>query len=403
MIDDELGKLIRQQTEDFMEKDWRTFVRDVRGRGDLQSTTPAMDEHPASQLIRHLAVRGAPAMMQTAPWTEAKIKSVLKRGPHRSCRDHLAFLREEILDFVRKGFWVMLPYRLLKKKMQKEGVLKRIRLSPPGVIPQRDRRPRWIVDYTFYGVNQETLQLGPKDAMQFGRALERVLYWVRRANPRYGPVYLGKVDLADGFYRVWLMADTIPQLAVTFPKYPGEEQMVAFPLALPMGWVESAKYFCAATETAVDLANKKSDSEELPPHPLEHLALGSPPPDARESDTREMSDTYKPQEPQDTEATDTSSGSGKGERVLDVAARRSGTADRALRLNKGRKRSAARIGQWDTPVLQPLQRPVRFTDVYVDDLLYGRQGDLQARIRHLRRLLHSIDEVFRPVDEQDSP
>lgn len=138
VIDDELGKLIRQQTEDFMEKDWRTFVRDVRGRGDLQSTTPAMDEHPASQLIRHLAVRGAPAMMQTAPWTEAKIKSVLKRGPHRSCRDHLAFLREEILDFVRKGFWVMLPYRLLKKKMQKEGVLKRIRLSPPGVIPQRD-------------------------------------------------------------------------------------------------------------------------------------------------------------------------------------------------------------------------------------------------------------------------
>jgi len=53
--------------------------------------------------------------------------------------------------------------------------------------------------------------------------LERVLYQVGNANPRYGPVYLDKVDLVDGFCRVWLMVDAIPHLVVSFPKYPGEE------------------------------------------------------------------------------------------------------------------------------------------------------------------------------------
>jgi len=53
-------------------------------------------------------------------------------------------------------------------------------------------------------------------------------------------------------------------------------------------------------------------------------------------------------------------------------------------------------------VLQPFQKPVRFYDVYLDDLIYGRQGDWDEWVRHVHRLLHSIDDVFRPVDEQDS-
>jgi hypothetical protein len=69
-----------------------------------------------------------------------------------------------------------------------------------GVVPQRERRPRLIVDYNFYDVNQETLRLGPKEAMQFRRVLERILYKIWHSNPCYSPVHIGKVDLADGFY-----------------------------------------------------------------------------------------------------------------------------------------------------------------------------------------------------------
>lgn len=40
---------------------------------------------------------------------------------------------------------------------------------------------------------------------------------------------------------------------------------------------------------------------------------------------------------------------------------------------------------------------------YVDDFIMGIQGLSKARAQHLRRLLHSIDAVFGPVDEQDPP
>jgi len=82
---------------------------------------------------------------------------------------------------------------------------------------------------------------------------------------------------ADGFRRVLLMVDAIPKLAVSFPKYPGEEQLVDMPLTFPMGWLESAPYFCATTETVADQANNRSKVETLPPHPLEQfLALMEP-------------------------------------------------------------------------------------------------------------------------------
>ena len=85
-----------------------------------------------------------------------------------------------------------------------------LRISPLGVAPQRDRRPRLIVDYTFSGVIADTLALAPKEAMQFGRALQRVLTTIVHANKKYGPVFLSKIDIADGFYRVWVQIADIP-------------------------------------------------------------------------------------------------------------------------------------------------------------------------------------------------
>ena len=93
--------------------------------------------------------------------------------------------------------------------------------------------------------------------MQFRRALECTMYLVWHANPLFGPVHLGKVDLADGFYPVWLAMMAILKLAVIFLKYPDEEQLVALPLSLLMGWIESVPYLCAGTETVADIANKQ--------------------------------------------------------------------------------------------------------------------------------------------------
>ena len=105
--------------------------------------------------------------------------------------------------------------------------------------------------------------------MQFGCALELVLWKVATADPTQGPLYLLKIDLSDSFYRVHLRAQDAPMLGVAFPVAPGELLLMAIPPVLPMGWTESPPYFCTTMETIVYLANLYSHSMWDPPsHPL---------------------------------------------------------------------------------------------------------------------------------------
>ena len=43
---------------------------------------------------------------------------------------------------IEKGQWVVLPYSVAKG-------LPGLRLSPPGVKVEQDRRPRWLGDYSY--------------------------------------------------------------------------------------------------------------------------------------------------------------------------------------------------------------------------------------------------------------
>jgi hypothetical protein len=127
---------------------------------------------------------------------------------------------------------MVLPYRLLKKHKR---LIQNLRISPMGVVPQRARRPRIIVDYLYFGLNDETIRMAPREATQFGKALQRILQTIVDANPDHGPVNLIKVDVSDGFYRILLNLHDIPKLAVSLPPLLGEEPLLALPLVLPMG------------------------------------------------------------------------------------------------------------------------------------------------------------------------
>jgi hypothetical protein len=90
-------------------------------------------------------------------------------------------------------------------------------------------------------------------------------------DPRYGPVYLAKIDITDGFYRIWLQQADILKFGIALhcialPTLPGQPQLITFPLALPMGWVESPPYFTALTETACGLANNQPTARALHLH-----------------------------------------------------------------------------------------------------------------------------------------
>ena len=150
---------------------------------------------------------------------------------------------------IEKGQWVVLPYSVAKG-------LPGLWLSPLGVKVEWDRRPRWLGDYSFFLTNAKTLPIASLSAMQYGRALDRLIREIVYADPELGYVYLLKADVSNGFYRIGLRPIDAPKLGLIFPSGKGEEQMVAIPLTLPMGWKNSPPLFYAATETVAYLANE---------------------------------------------------------------------------------------------------------------------------------------------------
>ena len=133
-----------------------------------------------------------------------------------------------MLDFVNKGFFTLLPWLSVEDP---PGLW----VSPLGIMPQCERRPRLTVDHSFCGTNAETVQLSPSEAMQFGCALEQTLQKIGHADPHHGPVHLSKVDLADGFYQFGLALSGISELGITFPTCRDEEQLIVFYFDFPNG------------------------------------------------------------------------------------------------------------------------------------------------------------------------
>ena len=106
--------------------------------------------------------------------------------------------------------------------------IKGARVSPPGVIPQRDRRARTISDMTASGVNAATVRLAPTESMQFRQAFRRILLMIYRADPRWGPVYMAKDDISDSFYNIFATVDGMKLFGIILLAPPGQEPLVLF-------------------------------------------------------------------------------------------------------------------------------------------------------------------------------
>jgi hypothetical protein len=246
---------------------------------------------------------------------------------------------------INKGQWVIL---LAKAVLHLPG----LQLSPHRVVPQWGCCPHWICDYSWWGVNKDTLPLAAMDAMQFGWSLEQILREILFANPAHGPVHMIKLDISDGFYQIGLNIDDIPKLGVVFPMLLGVEPLIAFPLVLPMGWTNSPPNFSTATETIADIANVQlSLGWLLPSHPLDDLAasVSVPPHEAYWG-----SKSTLPPEPYP--ACD--------------------------------------------PSLPMVGAPAAYVDVFVDDFVGLAQKHTQ---RVCRSLLEAINEVFFPLSPTNPP
>ena len=243
---------------------------------------------------------------------------------------------------VEKGQWVVLPYLVTKR-------LPGLRLSPPGVKVERDRRPRWLGDYSYFKTNAKNLPVACLSATQYGRALDRLLREIAFADSALGYVYLLKANVSNGFYRIGLRPEDTPKLGLILPIGANEEPMVANPLTLPMGWKNSPPLFCTATETVADIANEYLRSHQPSrPHKLDGRAEAVVPPPAPP------------------------------------------LADEHAKLTS------------NTYLRRPKAKLLAYVDVFVNEFLGLAQGP-RHRCRHVRRtILHALDKVFRPLDRQDT-
>ena len=267
LLQDRLGTLVHSLSQKLARApSWREFVNKVRGKSYLSAGIGDIP-HTARTYLQQLRDQGIQVRLDDPPWDAKRITANAQRGTHPSATVHRHFLRGEFADFIEAGFWVVLPLKQLRTLPGGD-----LRLSPMAVKEEFNRRPRVLVDHTWFGVNEHTLPDLPKEVMQFGGTLPRLLWLLRHANPAKGRVFLSKFDIDNGFYRLFLDADDALKLATLMPKYEGEEQLLAIPLVLTMGWTNSPPTFCAASETVADLANANLFRRTVLPHRLEHLA-----------------------------------------------------------------------------------------------------------------------------------
>jgi hypothetical protein len=93
-----------------------------------------------------------------------------------------------------------------------------------------------ICDYSFFCVNDKTVDMAPSESMQFGQTLLHIFQSIDCSDPWLGLVFLANIDVADAFYHIVIRAAYIPKLGGgIFPEEAGEEPFVALPMVPPMG------------------------------------------------------------------------------------------------------------------------------------------------------------------------
>ena len=158
-----------------------------------------------------------------------------------------------------------------------------LKISPVAMVPHSSRPFRAILDLSFPVrlsptsvvplVNNTTVKTAPKGAIdQIGHVLPRIIHAFAAAEDD-AKIFMAKWDIKDGFWRLdceqgeeWNFAYVQPSTART------NNVSLVVPTSLQMGWIESPPYFCAASETARDVASQYAElpRDKWTNHPLLH-------------------------------------------------------------------------------------------------------------------------------------
>ena len=274
--DDDIVAARRRLAEEIM-GEAATQPMKIRG---LMAPRWRANAHPAAPMLREYARRGCP--VDVGPdWTLEQLEAAVARGPHTSALkpDAIEQIQVEARDKAAQGFATIYKWDELRKNLPRL-----LKLSPLAMIPHKSRKYRAILDLSFAlqvagydlpSVNEATKDTAPEEAIeQIGTVLPRLIEAFANAPPGEA-LRLMKLDITDGFWRMVCAEGEEWNFAYVLPNHPGQPVEIVVPSALQMGWALSPPFFCAASETARDVAQTYVQEAlgTLPPHPLEDMTM----------------------------------------------------------------------------------------------------------------------------------
>jgi len=234
-------------------------------RGDMCPSGLAL-HHPSAAALLQYATSGCP-VMPGRDWTFEEIEAAVLRGPHVSALepDAIQQLAEELEHKVRIG-----QARIVEWDSIKHDPPKHLKVSPLAMIPHKSRKYRAILDLSFGlrlknggvldSVNDGTVLSAPAGAIdQLGHTLSRVIHAFAESDDNQ-VILSAKWDIKDGFWRMQCQEGEEWNFCYVLPQEPGKPIKLVVPVSLQMGWVESPPYFCAASETARDVATQYAET-----------------------------------------------------------------------------------------------------------------------------------------------
>ena len=238
--------------------------------------------HPAAAMLLDYAYYGCP--VDCGPdWTLEQMEAAIARGSHPSAKDPEAAkaCHDEAMQRVLDGCCRLVPWRQLR-----DNPPPNLKISPIAAIPHKSRKFRMILDLAFrLQVNHQRITsvndasdktLAPQHAMyELGNVIPRIIHTMANAPNTGIPFLFSKVDLKDGYWRMVVNKHDAWNFAYVLPAiHPDDEPTLVVPDSLQMGWSESPPFFCAATETARDVAaSALRDNNEATPHPMEDIMM----------------------------------------------------------------------------------------------------------------------------------
>jgi hypothetical protein len=240
--------------------------------------------HPAAPLLKEWATYGCPTRTGH-PWLKDDMQEVIDRGPHR-----LALAEEAIAHFkaeVDKKF-KMRQAKVAAWDSIKDDPPENLKISSITAVPHKLKQFRSILDLSFHlwlkqggelpSVNSTMLITAPMGAIdQLGHSLSRIIHAFAETNDD-AVIFMAKWDIKDGFWRLDIGTGAEYNFAYVMPPPPGTPTLLVVPTSLQMGWIKSPLFFCAASETARDIAGNYCETKlgVLPDHKFLPYAIGNP-------------------------------------------------------------------------------------------------------------------------------